>query len=82
MELAAKIAQLVQPQCYGISLFNRVKASPIEIQAIGDKKKGTATLKSRTTGILRFIRGPPTLELGTLDESWVMHHFVSTLCLW
>jgi hypothetical protein len=70
MELAAKISQLVHPQSYEISLFNRVKASPITLKAKG-LENGAAELKSQTTEILRFIKGPPTLELGTLDYSWV-----------
>lgn len=69
MELAAKIAQLIHPQCYNVSLFNRVKASPITLKAKGED--GSAILKSQTTEILRFIKGPPSLELGTLVDSWV-----------
>jgi hypothetical protein len=71
MELAAKISQLVHPQCYSISLFNRVKASPITLQAMGNES-GAAILKSQTTEILRFVKGPPTLELGQLDQSWAV----------
>eukprot|EP00750_Incisomonas_marina_P009498 INCI16025.1.p1 GENE.INCI16025.1~~INCI16025.1.p1 ORF type:complete len:655 (+),score=83.63 INCI16025.1:203-2167(+) len=74
MELAAKISQLVHEECYSVSLFNRVKASPITLQAMGDEN-GAAILKSQTTEILRFIKGPPTLELGKLDESWVCWRF-------
>lgn len=80
MELAAKISQLVHPQCYNISLFNRVKASPITLQAMGTST-GAAILKSQTTEILRFIEGPPTLELGKLDKSWVSQQFFAFCCL-
>ena len=75
MEFCSKTVSMMQSSPLGVSLLNRVEASPISLEVVptpgSAKVNDIAILRSMTSETFRLVRGIPGIENRDRRSSWI-----------